>query len=236
MHRTQLRDDLDGVQSRIFRQRVWHNLERLGISLDAVALHAKKLAAPLPKASANLNLRGASAGKEESLLNETADDAQRVMQRALSLVGDELVRPAHEHRRGASHVLDSGNLRHRASATERRFRDELGVTKLVRRELVDVRDGTTVERLGHKLDLVALDVLDHEDLRLGKVVQAELRRRVAEDGLLDEQHVAPARLDLLHQAEDVVALLLENAVHRGIVADNDVILEVGLRGGDAELD
>jgi hypothetical protein len=46
-----------------------------------------------------------------------------------------------------------------------------------------------------------------------QVVQAEVCDSIAQDRLLDEQHVAAAGLDLLDHAQDVVALLLVHAVH-----------------------
>ena len=54
--------------------------------------------------------------------------------------------------------------------------------------------------------------LDHEDLHLGEEMQRELVDRVAQDRLLDEQHVAAALLHLLAHVEDVLALLLEDPV------------------------
>lgn len=46
-----------------------------------------------------------------------------------------------------------------------------------------------------------------------QVVQAEVRHRVPQDALLHQQHVASRGADLLDQAQDVVALLLVDAVH-----------------------
>ena len=43
-------------------------------------------------------------------------------------------------------------------------------------------------------------------------------------------------MHLLAHVEDVLAFLLENTVHLGVVGDSDVLLDVRLRRGEAELD
>lgn len=49
---------------------------------------------------------------------------------------------------------------------------------------------------------------------------------VPQDGLLNEQHIAPSLLDLLHQVQDVGSLLTQHSVHLGIIRNNDLIVHL----------
>mmetsp|Transcript_10330 Transcript_10330/g.25325 ORF Transcript_10330/g.25325 Transcript_10330/m.25325 type:complete len:346 (-) Transcript_10330:113-1150(-) len=98
-----------------------------------------------------------------------------------------------------------------------------------------MRHRHALQGLADELHVVALHVAHHQNLSLGEVVEGEVGDGVAKDALLDEQHVAAARLDFLDEADDVVALLLEDAIHLLVVADDDVVLHVGLGRADAEL-
>ena len=80
--------------------------------------------------------------------------------------------------------------------------------------------------LADELDLVALNVLDDHDLELGQKVQRELVDGVAQDGLLDQQDVAARLLDLLGQLQDVLALLLQDAVHLLVVVHDNLRLHL----------
>jgi len=56
-----------------------------------------------------------------------------------------------------------------------------------------------------------------EGLYLGEEVETKVVVRVAEDRLLDEHHVAARLLNLLAEAENVLALLPQDAVHGCVV-------------------
>jgi hypothetical protein len=71
-------------------------------------------------------------------------------------------------------------------------------------EGVDVGDGLAAQRARDELNVVALHVRDHHHVHLGQKVQGEVVVGVAQDGLLDEQHVAARLLDLLALAQDVL--------------------------------
>jgi hypothetical protein len=67
-------------------------------------------------------------------------------------------------------------------------------------------------------------------------VQRQFVGGVLEDALLDQQDVGFWGDDLLDHLSDDLALFLHDAVHGLVVLDDHWVLEVGLRGGDLELD
>lgn len=52
-----------------------------------------------------------------------------------------------------------------------------------------------------EIDVVALDVAENEDFEFAEEVERELVHRVAQNGLLHQQHVAARLLDLLAHLE-----------------------------------
>ena len=74
-----------------------------------------------------------------------------------------------------------------------------------------------------------------EGLYLGEEVETKVVVRVAEDRLLDEHHVAARLLNLLAEAENVLALLPQDAVHGRVVRYHHVVLHVRLGRREAEL-
>mmetsp|Transcript_2970 Transcript_2970/g.8795 ORF Transcript_2970/g.8795 Transcript_2970/m.8795 type:complete len:255 (+) Transcript_2970:290-1054(+) len=93
----QLRDDVDRVEASVLRERVRHGLQRLGELLDAIGLHAAELVGPVREVVGSLRLRGAASGGEEALLDEAAQHAERVVDRAVGLVEHHAVGRADEN-------------------------------------------------------------------------------------------------------------------------------------------
>ena len=123
-----------------------------------------------------------------------------------------------------------------AGAGDADLADLRGEAELVGGARVRVRDGLAPEGATDELDVIPLDVSDDENVHLGEEVEREFVVRVAQDALLDQDDVGAGLLDLLAQAEDVLALLPEQAVHGSVVGHDDVVLHVGLGRGQAELD
>ncbi|KAI3492768.1 hypothetical protein L1887_42565 [Cichorium endivia] len=92
-----------------------------------------------------------------------------------------------------------------------------------------------VAQLGHDADRVQTRIFgerrgDHLE-RLGR----QLVDRIAQDRLLDEQHVASGLFDLLAHVEQVLALLLEDLVHLAVVVHHDLVVHVRLGAAQLEL-
>mmetsp|Transcript_30154 Transcript_30154/g.88179 ORF Transcript_30154/g.88179 Transcript_30154/m.88179 type:complete len:417 (+) Transcript_30154:3697-4947(+) len=237
VHAPQLRHDLDGLHPGILRQREGHHLERFGEGLDAVRVHPRHPHGGILEAEAGLDLRRAAAGDEGALLDEAPHDALRVVDGAVGLLEDQVVRAAEEDRHGPAGILDAGELDDLvAAAGHDDVADVLGGPELVGRHGIGVGDGRAAEGAADELDVRPLDVGDDQDAHLGQEVEAELVVGVAEDGLLDENDVGAGLLDLLALAEDVLALVAEDAVHGGVVGNDDVVVHVGLGGREAELE
>mmetsp|Transcript_27810 Transcript_27810/g.65685 ORF Transcript_27810/g.65685 Transcript_27810/m.65685 type:complete len:452 (+) Transcript_27810:162-1517(+) len=231
----QLGDNLDGVHTGVLRERVRHDLHSLGVGAHAVLVHALEGLRPLGEVVGDLHLRRAAARADEALLDKAAEHAEGIVQRALALVEHEGVGGlAKERDRLArvGHPRDHDDL----AVARLLLLDHVCLAQLLRVEGVDVGHGQAAARLRDEVYVVALDVGDHEDLHLCEEVQREVVDGVAQDTLLHEQHVAARRLDLLTHGEDVLPLLLEDAVHLAVVGDDDVLLDVRLGRGEAELD
>eukprot|EP00962_Isochrysis_galbana_P000699 scaffold190_cov112-Isochrysis_galbana.AAC.2 len=231
----QLRHHVDRVQPRVLGQRVRHNLHRLGEGAHAVRVHAKEGVGPLGELVRDAHLGRPAARRQEALLHQAPQHTQRVVQRALGLVQHKLVGRLAQDGDGLARIGHAGDADDLAVA-RRDLLHQLGLAQLLRVEGVDVGDRKAAARLADELDVVTLNVLDHQDLHLGQEVEREVGDGVAQDGFLDQQHVAPGLLHLLAHVQDVLALLLEDAVHLRVVRDGHVLLNVRLGGGQAELD
>mmetsp|Transcript_14743 Transcript_14743/g.41509 ORF Transcript_14743/g.41509 Transcript_14743/m.41509 type:complete len:230 (+) Transcript_14743:398-1087(+) len=227
MQVAKLGDDLNGIQPRIFRQSVWDDLQGLGKGTDTETLHTLQGLAPGGQLMRELHLGGRSPDNHLRLVNEAADHALRIVQRAVGLLKHQLVATPEQHGCCFAHVLNAGYLDDTALTTLDLLH-QLGIAELLRLEVVDVGDRQALEGLGDELNIIPLDVLDDHDLGLGQVVERQLCGGITEDGLLDEEDVATRGLDFFYQPKDVVALLLENAVHGSIVTDDHVVLKVRL--------
>lgn len=147
------------------------------------------------------------------------------MQTALALLQDEVVAAEREDADRRAARLDARDP-YDLDARRARFLDEVRVPELVLGERVDVCDGLAPERLREELDLVALDVLDEQDVEPLEERERHVVDGVAEDGLLDQKDVAVRLLDLLADIQEVRAAFLDHLVHLPIIVDDDCVVHL----------
>ena len=109
----QVGDCFDGIETRVLRQRVRNDLQRLGEGSEAVLLHAGEAARVLHEFQTHFRFRRAAAGDQSASLDQTTDDAEGVVKRAIRLVENEFVGTAKKDGNGlaGSGRSDAGYLR-----------------------------------------------------------------------------------------------------------------------------
>jgi hypothetical protein len=80
--------------------------------------------------------------------------------------------------------------------------------------------------LADKLNLITLNVANKHDFELGEEMQAQVCDGVAQNRLLQENHVAPCFRYFLADVGYKVALLFEQSIHLLVVRDNNSILDL----------
>mmetsp|Transcript_51773 Transcript_51773/g.118977 ORF Transcript_51773/g.118977 Transcript_51773/m.118977 type:complete len:320 (-) Transcript_51773:820-1779(-) len=223
----QVSHHLDSGEAGVLGERVRHNLHGLGECLDAIRVRARQSVGPLGELVRELHLRSAASRGEEALLDEAAQHAERVVERPLRLVEHKVVRSLAEDGHCLASVGHAGDLDDLALPSGHLLH-EVGLAELLGVDSVGVGDGHATARLADELHVVALDILDNKYLHLCEEVQRQLVHRIAQDRLLNQQYVAPRLLDLLTEVEDVLALLLKDAIHLRVVGDDDVLFDVCL--------
>ena len=234
---SQFRHNLYGLHTGILRQREGHHLEGLGKGLHAVRVHPRHPHGGILETEAGLNLGRAAAGDQSALLDQTPHDALSVVDGPIGLLQHQVVGPTEQDRHGLAGILHAGELDHLVPAAGHDdVADVVGRPELVGRHGIGMGDGGAAQGAADELDVGPLDVGNDQDAHLGQKVQAELVVGIPQDALLDEDDVGAGLLDLLALAEDVLALVAEDAVHGGVVGNDDVVVHVGLGRREAELD
>jgi hypothetical protein len=155
---------------------------------------------------------------------------------SLGLLEHQLVGSSDEDGDSLALSWASGDLDNLLIATGAYLLDKSSGSELIRGELVDMWGWNGVDGLADEVDIISLDILDDHDVFLGQEMESQIVNSVSEDGLLDQKDIAASGNDLLNQSDDVFSLFLQDSVHGGVVIDNDVVLEIGLWGTQAELD
>mmetsp|Transcript_4094 Transcript_4094/g.11962 ORF Transcript_4094/g.11962 Transcript_4094/m.11962 type:complete len:408 (+) Transcript_4094:510-1733(+) len=235
--RTQLRHDLYRVHACVLRERVWHQLQRLRVVLDANGVDATQGPGPLQQLLRHLHLRRTASGDQRLLLDQASHDAEGIVDGPLGLVQQELVGGADEHRDAAARAALQAREAHDGTQVRAQalLVHELSLAQLLRCESFKARCSLHSQHLGNKLNVIALNVPHYKDLGLRAEVQGQVSSCIPQDGLLDQQDVAAGLGNLLHHLGKDGALLPQEPVHGGVVPHLDVALHVRLWSREAEL-
>lgn len=232
----QFRHNLNGLHAGILREREGHHLKGLGKGLHAVRVHPRHPHGGILEAEAGLDLGRAAAGDEGALLDQAPNDALRVVDGAVGLLQHQVVGSAEEDRHGLAGILDAGELDHLvAAAGHDDVADVVGRAELVGRHGIGMGDGSAAQGAADEFDVGAFNVGDDQNAHLGQKVQTEFVVGISQDTLLDQHDICAAFLDLLALTQNVLALVAKDAVHGGVVGNDDVVVHVGLGGREAEL-
>mmetsp|Transcript_90114 Transcript_90114/g.226824 ORF Transcript_90114/g.226824 Transcript_90114/m.226824 type:complete len:218 (-) Transcript_90114:844-1497(-) len=216
MCRPQLSDNLHRLQPSVLGQRVRHQLQGLSILLDANRWDAANRPGPSGQLLRHLHLWGCPARDQGLALHKRPHDAQGIVDGALRLVQQQLVGSPHEHGDAPSLARpggEAGEADDAALAADSLLAHQPSVGEFVRSEVVDARHWLDSQDPGDELDVITLYIANHEDLGLGTEVQGQIRGCIAEDRLLDKQHIATCLSNLLHHLSDDGTLLTQQAVH-----------------------
>lgn len=98
-----------------------------------------------------------------------------------------------------------------------------------------MRDWDQVQGLRDERHIGSFDIFDHGDFFLLEIVHREIAHCVSENTLLDQHNICPTRDDFLDQTNDIFSFLFQDFIDLVVVLHDDVVIHVGLRTGQTEL-
>jgi len=178
----------------------------------------------------NLHLDAGTSGDERSLLNESTDNTEGIMEGTVGLFEHESVGATEEDGNSLTLVGAFENLDNFVASSGTFFNNEASSAELLLCELVNMGDGCGVDGAGNEINLVAVNVLDNHNLLFGEEMESKVGNGLAEDTLLEKEHVGARGNDFLNHIEDVALFFFQKTVHSGVIVNNYVRFEVGLGG------
>eukprot|EP00051_Salpingoeca_urceolata_P003627 m.59233 g.59233 ORF g.59233 m.59233 type:complete len:321 (-) comp12960_c0_seq1:985-1947(-) len=227
--RPQVRHGGNRVEPRVLRQRKRHNFEGLGVGAQAVCLRARQRLGHFCQPQCQLDLGCSPARNKRPLLDEASNHTERVVNGAVGLLQDELVRATHDNAHRCTRLVHARNLDNLALA-DSDLLDKVSLCHGFLGKVVDTGNGPAPEALAGKLNVVAFNVLDDHDFHFCEKVKGKVVDGITQNRLLDEQDIATGLFDLLAQVQNVGSLLPQHPVHLSIVTHNNLVLQVGFRG------
>lgn len=97
-------------------------------------------------------------------------------------------------------------------------------------------DWDSVDGLADEAHILSIDILNNHNSLLGEEMEGKVVDSISKDRLLNEQNIAAGGNNLLDEVDNIFLLLLQDPVHGSVVIDNNVVLQISLWCGHAELD
>lgn len=146
-----LGQSLDWWQTRVLGKSQWHSLERLGESAHGVLVNTGNLIGGLGDSQRAGNLGSTTTVDNTVITDQVADDADGIVERALSLVNDHLVASTNKHGNGAG-VCALFNDQHAVlSGSKAQLTNDTSVSELGGREILETGDNASVCGNGNQL-------------------------------------------------------------------------------------
>ena len=133
-------------------------------------------------------------------LDQTAHDAEGIVNRTFAFVEDELVAAHREDADSAPPILDARDLDNFRPIIVRLFY-EVRISELVFGKCLDVCDRFASQTLCEKVDLIAFYIFDDEDVEALQEGKGSVIDCVAQNGFLDKQDITAALFDLFAYVE-----------------------------------
>ena len=212
----------DRVEASIFCQCVGDQLKSLAVSFADIAIVAIDCARVLLKLMRDFHFNTCTAIDERLLLHKSSDDTKSIMERAVSLVKNELVATSEEDRHGLALVGAASDFDNFAASASAALFNEASRAELISLKLINVGNRRSVDSLGDEINVIAIDVLDHHNLLLGEEMESKVVNGLSQHALLEKEYVGAGLDNFFDDSKDVLTLFLNDSIHSSIVTDNNV--------------
>jgi hypothetical protein len=152
---SQLSHNSDWIQPSVLRKSTRDNFKRFRISLETISFHSRKSFAILTQLMTQLDLWASSSSNQSSLLYQTTDDTQSIVDTSLSLLKYKSVRTVDDNADSLGWGLCSTDLDDIRSTLGVSLFNKLSSSELVLRERLDISNWLATSRL-EMLEQVAI--------------------------------------------------------------------------------
>jgi len=95
-------------------------------------------------------------------------------------------------------------------------------------------DGSAPQCPTNEFNISPFNIGNYQNPHLGQKMQTQFIVGIAQNTLLDEHDIRTTLFDLFAHVENVFPFVAQDAIHGGIVANDDTVVHVCFGGGEAE--
>lgn len=169
----ELAQGLSRVESSVLGERPWNDLEGVGEALDRVLSQSWRLLSVLCYSLGQLQLRRSGSRHQSRVLDDTLDDVDSVVDRALDVVHLVRRRSANDDRRSPRRLRVLAEHRHTVTTNLDRL-DDVALSHLLRGRRTETREGSRSDNATEAAQIELGEDFDDEDVVAVEVVQREL--------------------------------------------------------------